>query len=163
MFFASAALMPGDALQSSGAEAVFTSTPTALTQSSTTPESVSSSRFCGQIVLILPHADGLGVDLHQLRQRILQPPRDGNSAAQVHVVVGELLCGELAGGVDRRARLVDDHVVTARRRADAEHLSGHLLRLAGGCAVADGDVLNAVLADECRRVCAMASAFLPLR
>ena len=29
-----------------------------------------------------------------------------------------------------------------------QHLSGQLLRLAGGCAVADGDVLNAVLADE---------------
>ena len=76
-----------DACRAERAEAVFRSTPTALTQSSTTPESASSSRFCGHVVLILPHADGLGVDLHQLRQRILQPPGDGDGAAQVHVII----------------------------------------------------------------------------
>ena len=39
------------------------------------------------IVLILAHADGLGFDLHQLRQRILQAPRDGHRAAQADIKV----------------------------------------------------------------------------
>jgi len=59
----------------SGAEAVLTSTPTLLTQSSTTAlsERASSSR---QVVVILTDADRLRIDLHQFRQRILQAPRD---------------------------------------------------------------------------------------
>ena len=35
-------------------------------------------------MLVLPHADGLGVDFHQLRQRVLEPPGDGHGGAEVH-------------------------------------------------------------------------------
>ena len=77
MFFAVAAFSPATR-RSRGALAVFKSTPTALTQSSTTPPSASSSCFCGHVVLVLAHADGLGVDLHQLRQRVLEPAGDGH-------------------------------------------------------------------------------------
>ena len=92
-------------------------------------------------------ADGLGVDLHQLRQRVLQAPRDGDGGAEVHVVVGELLRRQLGRGVDGRARLADDHV--AQAPADlADELDGHGLRLAGGGAVADGDVGDVVAPDH---------------
>ena len=35
------------------------------------------------VVLVLPDADRLRVDLHELGQRILQAPRDGDRAAQL--------------------------------------------------------------------------------
>ena len=96
--------------QQGTAEAVFKSTPTPLTQSSTTPSRASSRLRLGHIVLVLPHADGLGVDLHQLRQGVLEPPGDGNRRAQGHVEVRELLGAQLGGGVDRGPRLADHHV-----------------------------------------------------
>ena len=57
------------------------------------------------VVLILPDADGLRLDLHKLRQRVLQPPRDRNRRAQVHVKLRKLLRCERARGIDRGARL----------------------------------------------------------
>ncbi len=45
----------------------------------------------GHIVLILPHADGFGVDLHQLRQRVLEAAGDGNRRTQRHVKLRKLL------------------------------------------------------------------------
>ena len=118
MFFGGGRVDARHAARAARAEAVFRSTPTALTQSSTTPVRASHrARFCGHVVLILPHADGLGVDLHQLRQRVLQPPRDGHGAsAGSRRYSRELLRGELACGVDRRARLADHHIADARRR-----------------------------------------------
>ena len=106
----------------------------------------------GHVVLVLAHADALGVDLHQLGQGILEPPGDGHGASQVHVVVGELLRGQLGGGVDRGPRLVDDHVADAAAQP-LDELHRHLLGLPAGGAVADGDVGHAVAADElCQRV-----------
>ena len=104
----------------------------------------------GHIVLVLAHADGLGIDLHQLRQRVLHPPRDRYGAAQVHIVVGELLRCQLAGGVHGGSRLVDDHIADPGQAA--EHLHRHLLRLAAGGAVADGDVGDAVLFAQGRQL-----------
>ena len=43
------------------------------------------------IVLVLAHADGLGVDLHQLGQRVLQAPRNAGRATQADVHVGHFL------------------------------------------------------------------------
>ncbi len=37
----------------------------------------------GHVVLILPHADGLGIDFYQLRQRVLKPAGDGDGARRV--------------------------------------------------------------------------------
>ena len=100
-------------------------------------------------MLVLPHADGLGVDLHQLRQRILQAAGDGDGGAQVHVVLREFLRRQLSGGVYRRARLVDDHVADPRQTP--QHLHRHLLRLPAGGAVADGDMCHAVLSAHGRQ------------
>ena len=47
------------------------------------------------IVLVLPHADGHGVDLHKLRERVLQTARDGYRRAKVDVILRELLRSEL--------------------------------------------------------------------
>ena len=65
----------------------------------------------GHIVLVLPNADGLGVDLHQLRQRILQAAGDGNGAAQVDIVFREFLAGQLGGGIDRGACFADNGIL----------------------------------------------------
>jgi hypothetical protein len=62
------------------------------------------------VVLVLPHADGLGVDLHQLGERVLQAARDGDGPAHREVEVGKLLAGDVRGRVHARARLV--HRVT---------------------------------------------------
>ena len=67
------------------AEAVLTSTPTAFTQSSTTASSVSRQLGLVDVVLVLADADRLRVDLDQLRQRVLQAPRDRDRAAHRHV------------------------------------------------------------------------------
>ena len=42
-------------------------------------------------MLVLAHADGLGIDLHQLRQGVLEPPGNGHRRAQIYVVLRELL------------------------------------------------------------------------
>ena len=92
---------------------MFRSTPTWFTQDSTT----SSRRFlsaCGDdVVLVLADADALGVDLHQLGQRVLQAARDRDGAAHGDVEVRELLARDLARAVHAGARLVhhdDGHV-----------------------------------------------------
>ncbi|MPM35682.1 hypothetical protein SDC9_82275 [bioreactor metagenome] len=98
--------------------------------------------FLRHIVLILPYANGLGIDLNQLRQGILEPPRDGYRRTQVDVVLRELLRGELARRIDGRARLVDDHIAHALCAGDELH--GHLLRFTGGGSVADCNMLHRV-------------------
>ena len=99
-------------------------------------------------MLVLADADGLGVDLDQLGQRVLQAACDGHGAAQVDVKLGELLGGQLAGGVDRRAGLADDHILQMQVLFVgqlADDLGGKFLRLVARRAVADGHDLDAVL------------------
>ena len=98
-------------------------------------------------MLILAHADGLGVDLHQLSQGVLEPPGDGHRRTQVHVELGELLRRQRGGGVHRGPRLADDHIGQLAPHP-ADELYRHLLRLPAGGAVADGDAGDAVAADE---------------
>ena len=61
---------------------MFTSTPTALTQSSTTASSVRARPCWSTSCWYWPDADRLRLDLDQLGQRVLQPPRDRDRAAQ---------------------------------------------------------------------------------
>ena len=98
------------------------------------------------IVLILPHADRLGVNLYQLCQRVLQAPGNRNRRAEVHVVLRKFLRRKLGRRVDRRARLVDNHVRNAG--ALPNQLDCHRLRLARGSAVADGKMAHAVSVDQ---------------
>ena len=47
------------------------------------------------VVLILTHADRLGLDLDEFRERILQTARDGDCGAEIDVVLREFLGGDL--------------------------------------------------------------------
>ncbi len=74
MFSATVADRP-DTRDNSAAEAVFTYTPTAFTQSSTRASSARQTVLV-HIVLVLADTDGLGFDLHQFGQRVLQAAGD---------------------------------------------------------------------------------------
>ena len=99
------------------------------------------------IVLVLPHADRLGVDLDQLRQRVLQAAGDGHGAAQVDVKLRELLRRQLGRRIHRCARLADDHILQvpiAFLRQLSDDLGGKFLGFVSGSAVADGHDLDTV-------------------
>ena len=91
------------------------------------------------VVLVLPDADGLGLDLHQLGQRILEPPRDRDRAADREIEIRELVARQIRRAVHAGSGLVDrDHHALAesggRQQAPHEHLG-----LATAGAVADRD------------------------
>ena len=92
----------------------------------------------GDIVLVLPDADALRIDLHQLGQRVLQAARDRDRAADGDVQLGELLARGVAGAVDAGPRLADHHHRHVEREV-AQRLAHEGLGLAPGGAVADGD------------------------
>ena len=100
-----------------------------------------------KVVLVLAHADGLGRNLDELCQRVLQAAAQAHSTAHGDVQVGIFLAGELGGGVHRRAGLVDDGVAKAGRLLGNE-LRDDFLGLAAGGAVADDDGVDAILFDE---------------
>ena len=98
-------------------------------------------------MLVLANADGLGRDLDELCQRVLQAAAQAHGATRGDVQVGILLAGELGGGVHRCAGLVDDGVSQLRRLLGDE-LRDDFLGLAAGGAIADDDGVDAVLLDE---------------
>ena len=100
-----------------------------------------------EVVLVLAHADGLGRNLDELRQRVLQAAAQAHGAAHGDVQVGIFLAGELGGGVHRCAGLVDDGVAQPGRLLGNEPRDD-FLGLAAGGAVADDDGVDAVLLDE---------------
>ena len=138
MFFASVSLRP-EMRASSGADAVFTSAPTALTQSSTTASSCLRQQGLVDVVLILADADGLRLDAHELGERILQAARNRDRAAQRDVEIGELLRRELRRRVDRRAGLGDDDLRQRQLRMALDQIAGERVGLARRGAVADRD------------------------
>ena len=89
------------------------------------------------VVLILTHADRLGLDLDEFRERILQTARDGDGAAVAHVKIRELGRSELGGRIDGRSRLAHDHVREVKPRMKTPDLLDELDRLAACRAVAD--------------------------
>ncbi|MCW0448515.1 hypothetical protein NB706_001349 [Xanthomonas sacchari] len=97
------------------------------------------------VVLVLAHADRLGLDLDQFRQRILQAPRDRHRAAQRHVELRELLGGELGRRIHRGTGLADHDLFQLQLRVLLDQVRGQLVGLAAGGAVADRDQFDAVL------------------
>jgi len=103
-------------------------------------------------MLILADTDALRVDLDQLRQRILQPSSQRHRAASRHIQIRIFLCRQFGGGVDRRARFVDDRIldiVTILFNEVCDHFFG----LARGRSVANHDDVRMELFDnlfECR-------------
>ena len=138
MFLAMVSLKP-EMRASSGADAVLTSAPTALTQSSTTASSFLREQHLVDVVLILADADRLRLDPHELGQRILQAARDRDRAAQRHVEIRELLRRQLGGGIDRRAGLGHHDLGEPQLRQTRDQIAGELVGLARRGAVADRD------------------------
>ncbi len=97
------------------------------------------------IVLVLAHADCLGLDLHQLGQWILQTTRDRHRTTQRHVQIGELLGRELRRRIHRRASLADHNLLQLDSAAQRNRFAGELVGLATGSPVADRDQLHVVL------------------
>ena len=99
------------------------------------------------IMLVLPDTDGLGLDLHKLRQRILQASRDGRRASRADIQLRELLRRQLARRVHARSRLIDDGVRHLLRDL-REKLNNDLLRLSRGGSVAERYQLYAEMVDD---------------
>ena len=101
------------------------------------------------VVLVEAHADVRWLDLHQLRERILQPAADRNRPADRGLVARQLLAAVDARRVDTGAGLIDDRVADVEILELARHEFGHeRLGLATGRAVTDGDHGAAVGAGE---------------
>ena len=104
----------------------------------------------GHVMLVLADADGLRLNLDQLRQGILKTAGDGDRRTQVHIELWKLLGAEGTCGVHRGACLGDDHIAEIRPALVLlpDELDGHLLGLAAGRSVADGDVFHTVPANQ---------------
>ncbi len=96
------------------------------------------------VVLVEAHPDGLGVDLHELSEGVLEAAADRDGAADGQVELGELLAGGVARRVDRGPVLVDDGEFAAEGVL-GYGLGDDLLHLVARGAVADGDELQVVL------------------
>ena len=96
-------------------------------------------------MLVLAHADGFRVDLHQLSQRILQAAGDRDRTAQGDVQIRELLRGQLGRRVHRRARFADNHFLRRHFRELLLQIEEEALGFARGGAVADRHQLHVVL------------------
>jgi len=83
-----------------------------------------------EIVLVLADADRFWIDLDQLGERILQPARDGDGAAQRDVEIGKLFGGESRGRVDRGAGLRHDDLRHLEVGQELDQLARELVGLA---------------------------------
>ncbi|MPN04109.1 hypothetical protein SDC9_151345 [bioreactor metagenome] len=92
-------------------------------------------------MLILTNANALGIDLDQLRQRILEPTADGDRSADGNIQVRIFLSRQLGSRVDRCSCLVGNYI------ADLDliflqfgnQLCQNLFGFPGGGPVAKGD------------------------
>ena len=100
------------------------------------------------VVLVLPHAERLGLHLDQLGEGILQPPRDGHRAAQRDIHAWQLGARQLRGAVDAGAGLVDRHDHGLAEPTFSQRCAQETFRLPPRRAVAYGDEARAVSADE---------------
>ena len=96
------------------------------------------------VVLVLAHTDGLGLDLDQFGQRILQATGDGDRAPQAHVQCREFLRCQLRGRIHRGAGLGDHGLGQVQLWLGAHQVGHQLVGLARGGAVADGHQLDLV-------------------
>ena len=107
-------------------------------------------------MLVLAHTDGLGVDLHQLGQRILQSPRNAGRATQADVHVGHFLRSKFTGRIHRGTRLADHHFVNRPGGAGSfcvlgdefDQVGSKFVGLAAGGAVANRNQVDAMLFTE---------------
>jgi len=99
-------------------------------------------------MLVLAHANGFRIDLHELRERVLEPARDADGSAHRQVEVRKLLYRRFTRRIDGCAGLVH-HKLYGLPLQLLEHLANELVRFPAGGPVADGDQLDGVLFDKC--------------
>ncbi|PRP93316.1 hypothetical protein ENSA5_43380 [Enhygromyxa salina] len=103
------------------------------------------------VVLVLTHADRLGIDLDQLGEGVLEPPGDRDRSAHGQVEVGELIARDLGSRVDAGPGLADADDDRARALGELEpgdHPPGEGLGLAPAGPVADRDRPGLVALDK---------------
>ncbi len=99
-------------------------------------------------MLILANANGLGVDLNQLGQWILQAAGNGDRTAQGHIEVGEFAGGEFGRRIDGRARLADHQLGRLVASQLFDQISHQGIGLARAGAIANGDQFHIVASDQ---------------
>ena len=100
------------------------------------------------VVLVLADADGFGIDLDELGERVLETTGDGDGAADGEVEVGKFLAGDVGCGVDAGSGLGDGDGEEIAELALAKEGADEGVGLAGGGAVADGDGADVVFGDQ---------------
>ncbi len=94
-------------------------------------------RWLVHVVLILTNPDRLGLDLHQLGERILEPTTNRRRTAHRGVMRRELLTTDLGSRIDRSAGLTDHDDLDARQLARRRQLAHKGFGLTAGSPVAD--------------------------
>ena len=97
----------------------------------------------GHIMLVLAHADGLGINFHKFRQGILQAAGNGHRRTKGHVKVRELFRPQLGGRIYRGPGLANHHIRNLPPIL-LDKLTDKDFRLPAGSAVANSDAGNAV-------------------
>ena len=100
------------------------------------------------VMLILSDADRLGVDLHELGERVLEAAGNRDGAAYGEVEIGKLLPRKIRSRVDGCAGFVDCHAENGVQLFLLEELADERVGLARGRSVADGDGAHLVLRDQ---------------
>ena len=104
------------------------------------------------VVLVLAHADRLGLDLHELGERVLQPTSDRDRTADREVELGEFFAREVRRRVHARTGLVDRDDMHAAHADLRDRALDEALGLAPPGAVTHGDGARLVLLDERREL-----------
>ena len=100
------------------------------------------------VVLVLAHANGLGIDLDQFGQRVLHTPGNAGRAAQADIHIGHFGAGVFAGAVNRGTGFTDHHLGHGLGRIvfghELDEFASQFVGFAAGRAVANGDEVDAV-------------------
>ena len=100
-------------------------------------------------MLILPHAQGLGVYFHEFGQGIHQATADGNGATHRYVILRELLPPHIGGRIHGSAVFAHGEDAHLFRQT---HLSHEIFCLAAGGAAANGYDFNLILVHQVRHL-----------
>ena len=100
------------------------------------------------VVLVLPDADGLRVNLDEFGERVLHAACNGNRTSNRYVILRQFLFRQLRGGINGGARLVRDQVMDVFEVMILDEFRSEFLRFEGGGAVADGNQRHMMLLYE---------------
>jgi len=101
-----------------------------------------------KVMLILPDADRLRIDLDQFGQRVLQPTGDRHGTAQCDVEFGQFLGRKGRRRIDRGAGLRHHDLRHLQVRQQLHQIHGELVSFARRSAVADRNQIDAMLHGE---------------